>query len=925
MTHIIFPDTAPDADYVAVAAQTIFDIDFPFFSGATDIDVYRLPAGSTTWVLLTYNSQYSVTGTVGYESGYPGGYITLVTPATADDRIAIRRSVGLQRLTDFPTSGPFQVRTLNTELDRLTAADQDLAGLLGRTVRAPIFDSGPLGALPDASARAGRALVFDGDGAVSVGTIAEVAGTLMAMERVGTGAQTTWTLPVSVAGGSRSVIVAIDGVVQPVTSYSVSEFTLTFGEAPPLNSAVDVRVIGAALSVPFQVGDTTAGFFTWSRTGDGATLTFSIIGAPLSLSDGYAVAINGISQEPTASFTVDSAAGTITFSEAPPLSSRIVITCLGFPRPITEYTAPFTGAISRTLQGRLGETISVKDFGAVGDGTTVNTTAIQAAITAAAAIGGAVYIPPGLYLTGPLTIPGTATALTIYGDAADLIMESAHTPTTTGGAILKLANSSNSTLLTVAVGAGPVYLRDLWLHGNQAGQASGTSFGVDFPTDGVSSYGRAGKLERVRIERCRSGAVNVGNNRNAGDIVDCTFQLCGFNSDGTPVASNGDGILIGSSNDWRIDTLDCGAHTRNGIYATGGQNLVMYSSMFYSNGARGIRMDATAGSLRAIGCMCDRNVGDGVLLLGVGSATKSVPRTLLNCHFSANNFSGTTGVFSDIRIDDSPITSDPVQIIGCSFTDSTATVNEVKYHVEARTTTTGVLLLAPMYRTDAAKAYATGALNDRTLIDEIDGPVSRNAFRVATSLSDINWVKISGGVSGTPQVVIGADGSGTNIPIQIAPKGSSPVYLRSTAPRLLMVNTSGATNETRAYQDLNGALLRFSLMSDDEASATRWMEVGRSGITVSYIALGGALSAETLRVTPVASQVNRVEVTGAVTTAAPAISVGGSDSNINLKLTPKGTGRVQFGTLTASADAAVSGYIEVLDSSGTVRKLAVIT
>jgi len=37
--------------------------------------------------------------------------------------------------------------------------------------------------------------------------------------------------------------------VQPVTSYTVSGFTLTFGEAPPLNSKIDVRIIGAPVVV----------------------------------------------------------------------------------------------------------------------------------------------------------------------------------------------------------------------------------------------------------------------------------------------------------------------------------------------------------------------------------------------------------------------------------------------------------------------------------------------------------------------------------------------------------------------------------------------------------------------------------------------------------------------------------------------------
>lgn len=47
---------------------------------------------------------------------------------------------------------------------------------------------------------------------------------------------------------------------------------------------------------------------------------------------------------------------------------------------------------------------SVKDFGALGDGTTNDTAAIQAAIAAAGAGGGVVYFPPGVFLYTHLTI-----------------------------------------------------------------------------------------------------------------------------------------------------------------------------------------------------------------------------------------------------------------------------------------------------------------------------------------------------------------------------------------------------------------------------------------------------------------------------------------------------------------------------------------
>ena len=54
-----------------------------------------------------------------------------------------------------------------------------------------------------------------------------------------------------------------------------------------------------------------------------------------------------------------------------------------------------TGAVSRTVQGKLRESVSVKDFGAVGDGVTDDTAAIQAALNSGA---GQVDLVDGTYL-----------------------------------------------------------------------------------------------------------------------------------------------------------------------------------------------------------------------------------------------------------------------------------------------------------------------------------------------------------------------------------------------------------------------------------------------------------------------------------------------------------------------------------------------
>ena len=75
---------------------------------------------------------------------------------------------------------------------------------------------------------------------------------------------------------------------------------------------------------------------------------------------------------------------------------------------IPKYDQGATGAINRPFNLKLAETISVKDFGATGDGTTDDTTAIQNAINAVIAQGGGtLFFPAGTYLiNATLTVPG---------------------------------------------------------------------------------------------------------------------------------------------------------------------------------------------------------------------------------------------------------------------------------------------------------------------------------------------------------------------------------------------------------------------------------------------------------------------------------------------------------------------------------------
>lgn len=78
------------------------------------------------------------------------------------------------------------------------------------------------------------------------------------------------------------------------------------------------------------------------------------------------------------------------------------------------YLPAGPGAVGTTVQTKLRESVSVKDFGAVGDGVTDDTSAIQTAINYAQSIIASVYLPEGNYLitnTIQITSP-----VTIFGD-----------------------------------------------------------------------------------------------------------------------------------------------------------------------------------------------------------------------------------------------------------------------------------------------------------------------------------------------------------------------------------------------------------------------------------------------------------------------------------------------------------------------------
>ena len=96
------------------------------------------------------------------------------------------------------------------------------------------------------------------------------------------------------------------------------------------------------------------------------------------------------------------------------------------------FLAAGTGASQRTVLDKLRDVVSVKDFGAVGDGTTNDTAAIQAAITS----GYSLVFPAGTYLCNNLT--QSTSYQRFYGQGEVRIIKNANGPllTCTGQGLL---------------------------------------------------------------------------------------------------------------------------------------------------------------------------------------------------------------------------------------------------------------------------------------------------------------------------------------------------------------------------------------------------------------------------------------------------------------------------------------------------------
>lgn len=223
---------------------------------------------------------------------------------------------------------------------------------------------------------------------------------------------------------------------------------------------------------------------------------------------------------------------------------------------------------------------------------------------------------------------------------------------------------------------------------------------------------------------------------------------------------------------------------------------------------------------------------------------------------------------------------------------------------------------------------------------------STTLFKMNRVASGVNHLETTVGIAGNG-AILAAAGVSTNIPILITPKGAANIVTTGVEVTGTTVPTdtgmyhsasgtlSFATNGAKQFGATGSASnVNYINLQGSTTGSSVFMSTAGSDTNAGFILSSkgtGALSLRTnsggtvgLQIVDVASAVNHLQINAAITGSAPSISASGTDTNVDLKLTPQGTGVVEFGAFTVLGAETLSGYITIKDNTGTLRKIGVI-
>ena len=350
----ISSSTRKAGPFIGNDATTVFPFAFKVFTSA-DLRVVRTNALGVESDLVL-DTDYTVALNANQDND-PGGTVTRATALPTGERLTITSDVEALQPLVLTNNGGFYPRVINDAFDKITIIAQQLIEQVGRSLKLPISSTASA-TLPDPVANRLIAWSSDALGFVNVDPtdLATVSGYADARIELftGTGSQTDFTIAFN-PGVLANLDISLSGVTQVAgVDFTWIGTTITFAVAPPSGVAIQVRYARPLAPLPnfdsilTSVGDAEA--------------------AAAAAAASAAEAADKVSLTALAASTGAGLVGTI---------------------------ASGTGAVARTAQAKMRDIVSVKDFGAVMDGSADDTAAIEAAIEALPGGAGTVHVPPG--------------------------------------------------------------------------------------------------------------------------------------------------------------------------------------------------------------------------------------------------------------------------------------------------------------------------------------------------------------------------------------------------------------------------------------------------------------------------------------------------------------------------------------------------
>lgn len=477
-----------------------------------------------------------------------------------------------------------------------------------------------------------------------------------------------------------------------------------------------------------------------------------------------------------------------------------------------------------------GQVFNVKAYGAKGDGTTDDTSAIQSALSAAPS-GSVVFMPYGSYVvSAPITIPP---GVTLQGSSRTFWFPSE------GGTPNGVLAPQTKVVASVAFsGAAIIQMVDKDTGGYSA--ASGNQSIVNITVDGsslpggntVDGFRTYGSVMGVTMQNCAAGNVggngfdtvfHSGSGEGYGYLNEIDMSHCVFYSVG------GDGLHLVATADSTFTACHSIACTGNAWYLNSvGNSRFMGCKGEWSNIGWNVQWPATAGNVARqtfVACSTDYNTTDGFYITGNQTGGFIL---LSGCDFHADGHGGSASA-AGLHISGAAY---PVVISGCGVFIDTAGAGYGPAYGIAVDTSPKLVTVSNSYFQGATAGWhtdGTGTVVSGVGVEVSNGGTATSPGAAALQTTNVSNLSANGYVAATGKLATETP-SQVGLYFAMGPAGDSPRVLMAGFNANWEMDSDSGGNY-RIFQPSQTPA--FKIDNTNHVSITNGIQLGGASTTYS--------------------------------------------------------------------------------------------